>query len=151
MPVFHVQRTRMAAAGEGLSPLVTRVAVTGVAVFLAVTVVPGIESQSFTAGLAAVLVLTFLNAVLRPVLYLLSLPLIMVSLGLFMVVINALLLQVTAYLVKGFTVAGFWPSVGGAIVISLVTTILNLVVGFERATVDVPRPSSRPPKILNPR
>jgi len=141
----------MAAAGEGLSPLVTRIAVTGVAVFLAVTVVPGIESQSFSAGLAAVLVLTFLNAVLRPVLYLLSLPLIMVSLGLFMVVINALLLQVTAYLVKGFTVAGFWPSVGGAIVISLATTILNLVVGFERATVDVPPPSSRPPKILNPR
>ena len=151
MPVFHVQRTRMTAAGEGLSPLVTRVAVTGVAVFLAVTVVPGIESQSFTAGLAAVLVLTFLNAVLRPVLYLLSLPLIMVSLGLFMVVINALLLQVTAYLVKGFMVAGFWPSVGGAIVISLVTIILNVVVGFERASVDVPSPSSRPPKILNPR
>ena len=151
MSVFQVQRTRMTAAGEGLSPLVTRVAVTGVAVFLAVTVVPGIESQSFTAGLAAVLVLTFLNAVLRPVLYLLSLPLIMVSLGLFMVVINALLLQVTAYLVKGFTVAGFWPSVGGAIVISLVTIILNVVVGFERESVDVPPPSSRPPKILNPR
>jgi len=120
-------------------------------VFLAVTVVPGIESQSFTAGLAAVLVLTFLNAVLRPVLYLVSLPLIMVSLGLFMVLINALLLQVTAYLVKGFTVAGFWPSVGGAIVISLVTIILNVVVGFEHASVDVPPPSSRPPKILNPR
>ena len=44
MSVFQVQRTRMTAAGEGLSPLVTRVAVTGVAVFLAVTVVPGIES-----------------------------------------------------------------------------------------------------------
>ncbi len=150
MPVFHVQRTRMAAAGEGLSPLVTRVAVTGVAVFLAVTIVPGIDSQSVTAGVAAVLVLTLLNALLRPVLYLLSLPLIMVSLGLFMVVINALLLQVTAYLVKGFTVAGFWPSVGGAVVISLVTTILNVVVGFERASVE-PSPSSRPPKILNPR
>ena len=66
-----------------------------------------------------------------------------------MVVINALLLQVTAYLVKGFTVAGFWPSVGGAIVISLVTIILNVVVGFERESVDVPPPSSRPPKILN--
>src|SRR5687768_6123424 len=150
MPVFHVQRTRTAAAGEGLSPLVTRVAVTGVAVFLAVTIVPGIDSQSVTAGVAAVLVLTLLNALLRPVLYLLSLPLIMVSLGLFMVVINALLLQVTAYLVKGFTVAGFWPSVGGAVVISLVTTILNVVVGFERASVE-PSPSSRPPKILNPR
>ncbi|MET0514138.1 MAG: phage holin family protein [Nitrospiraceae bacterium] len=151
MPVFQVQRARMTAAGEGLSPLVTRVAVTGVAVFLAVTIVPGIESQSFTAGLAAVLVLTLLNALLRPVLYLLSLPLIVVSLGLFMIVINALLLQITAYLVKGFAVNGFWPSVWGAIVISLVTTILNLVVGFERASVDVSPPSSRPPKILNPR
>ncbi|MDL1890172.1 phage holin family protein, partial [Nitrospirales bacterium NOB] len=85
-----------------------RVLVTGIAVFLAVTVVPGIESNSLGAGLAAVLVLTLLNAIIRPLLYFLSLPLIVVSLGFFMLVINALLLQLTAALVKGFNVAGFW-------------------------------------------
>ena len=73
----------------------------------------------------------------------------MVSLGLFMVVINALLLQVTAALVKGFTVTGFGASFWGALVINLVSSLLNmlLVVGtaaWRRAIV----PS--PPTIINP-
>ena len=76
----------------GLRPIFMRVLVMGIAVFLAVTVVPGIESDSLGAGVGAVLVLTLLNTLVRPLLYLLSLPLIVLSLGLFLVVINALLL-----------------------------------------------------------
>ena len=106
MRVFHVQHIQHSGfGGDGLRPFVLRVIVMGIAVFLAVTIVPGIESDSLGAGIAAVLVLTLLNTIIRPLLYFLSLPLILVSLGLFMVVINALLLQVTAALVKGFTVA----------------------------------------------
>ena len=67
--------------GDGLRPLVTRVLIMGLAVFLAVTIVPGIESETLGAGVAAVLVLTLLNTLIRPLLYLLALPLIVVSLA----------------------------------------------------------------------
>jgi putative membrane protein len=136
----------------GLRNAMTRVLITGVAVFLAVTTVPGLEADSLTAGVAAVLVLTILNLILRPILFVLTLPLIVFSLGLFLVVLNALLLELTAYLVKGFTVSGFWPAVGGALVISLVTTILNSWT-VDRSRIEPPEPpeeTRRPPKIINP-
>jgi putative membrane protein len=151
MAVFHFQRMeRVGGGGAGLPPLALRILVTGVAVFLAITIVPGIEAQTFAAGVGAVLVLTLLNAVIRPILYLVSLPLIVLSLGLFLVIINGLLLQLTAYFVKGFTVSGFWPSVGGALVISIVTSVLNLWVGADHVRIQESPHSARPPKIINP-
>ncbi len=136
----------------GLRNAMTRVLITGVAVFLAVTTIPGLEADSLTAGVAAVLVLTILNLILRPILFILTLPLIVFSLGLFLVVLNALLLEFTAYLVKGFTVSGFWPAAGGALVISLVTTILNSWTLDRRRIepAESPLETRRPPKIINP-
>ena len=150
MTEFHVQTAQSSSSG-GLRPFFMRVMVMGIAVFLAVTVVPGIESDSLGAGLAAVLVLTLLNTLIRPLLYLLSLPLIVLSLGFFLVVINALLLQLTATLVKGFTVAGFWASFWGALVISVVSAILNGILAVEHAGVgSINNRSHRPPTIINP-
>lgn len=126
-----------------------RIFITGIAVFLAVATVPGIEVRDMTAGIAAVLVLTILNLLIRPILLILTLPLIVLSLGLFLVVVNAILLELTAYLVKGFTVSGFWPAVGGALVISIVTSILNLFTSDSRRT-EVRHSEPRPPKIINP-
>jgi putative membrane protein len=130
--------------------LFIRFVVTGVAVLLATEIVPGIRVESVAAGLAAVIVFAFLNAVLRPVLYLLSLPLIIVTLGLFMVVINALLLQLAAWLVKGFVVEGLWPSVWGALLISVVSTALNVLVSDTGHMEVVVHRNRRPPKIINP-
>lgn len=132
--------------------LATRLFTTGIAVFLAIAIVPGIGVESLAAGVAAVLVLTVLNLLARPILYVLSLPLIVLSLGLFIVIINALLLEFTAFLVKGFTVDGFWPAVGGALVISLVTMLLSIATGDHRrfeSTTFVSR-APRQPKIINP-
>jgi len=133
----------------GFRSAVIRVLITGIAVFLAVMVVPGLEADSFPAGLAAVLVLTVLNLLVRPILLVLTLPLIVLSLGLFLIVVNALLLELTAYLVSGFSVTGFWPAVGGAVVISLVTMILNAWTSDHRQTERRSLPQ-RPPKIINP-
>lgn len=133
----------------GMRAAVTRVAITGVAVFLAVAVVPGIDTDSVSAGIAAVLVLTILNLILRPILFVLTLPLIVFTLGLFLVVLNALLLEFTAYLVKGFTVSGFWPAIGGALIISLVSTILNAWIVDQRPGMPIAE-ERRPPKIINP-
>ena len=134
---------------SGLRAAVIRVLITGVAVFLAIMVVPGLEVDSFPAGLAVVLVLTVLNLLVRPILLVLTLPLIVLSLGLFLIVVNALLLELTAYLVGGFSVTGFWPAVGGAVVISVVTMILNAWTSDQRPTERRSFPQ-RPPKIINP-
>ncbi len=121
--------------------------VTGVAVLLAAQLVDGIHIDGMMAGLAAAVVLALLNALIRPLLYLFSIPFIVLTLGLFMVLINALLLELTAWLVKGFTIDGFWPAFWGALIISVVSTILNLLVSDEgRVEVVVHRP---PPKIIN--
>ncbi len=150
MPVFRIQHMQQTTAGPGLRPIVMRVLIMGIAVFLALTVVPGIESNSLGSGVAAVLVLTLLNTLIRPLLYLLSLPLIVVSLGLFMVVINALLLQLTAALVKGFNVAGFGASFWGALVISVVSALLNMILAVEQTRPGTIDRSQRPPTIINP-
>jgi putative membrane protein len=102
-----------------------RCGITGFAVLLASQIIPGIEILSFGSGVAAVVVLSFLNAIIRPILYLLSAPFILVTLGFFMVLINAFLLYLVSGMVKGFLVSGFWPAVGGAILISIVSGILN--------------------------
>lgn len=135
----------------GIRNTLTRILITGVAVFLAVATVPGLDAESLSAGIAAVLVLTILNLILRPVLFVLTLPLIVFSLGLFLVALNALLLELTAYLVKGFTVSGFWSAVGGALVISIVTTVLNSwTVDRRPIEPEPPMEARRPPKIINP-
>lgn len=127
--------------------LLIRFTVTGVAVFLASQVVPGITVTSVPAGLAAVILLALLNAVIRPILYLVSLPFIIVTLGIFMIVINALLLHVVSFLVKGFVVEGFWPSVWGAVLISVVSTVLTLWVSEQgRVEMVIHR---RPPRRIN--
>jgi len=89
-------------------------------VLLASQIIPGIDIISFGSGVAAVVILSFLNAIIR------SAPFILVTLGFFMVLINAFLLYLVSGLVKGFLVSGFWPAVGGAILISIVSAILNL-------------------------
>ncbi|HZS10782.1 MAG TPA: phage holin family protein [Nitrospirales bacterium] len=130
--------------------LLVRFSITAIAVFLASQIVPGIEVRSVSAAIAGAIVLAFLNALLRPILYLFSMPLILLTLGLFMIVINALLLHVVAWLVKGFEVTGFWPSFWGALLISVVSSILNLWVSERGRWEMVIAKPGRPPKILNP-
>lgn len=128
--------------------LLIRFVVTGTAVLLTAEIVPGIEVEGPSAGIAVVILLALLNALVRPVLYLLSLPFIILTLGLFMVVINALLIQLVSFLVKGFVVEGFWPAFWGAVLISAVSSILNLFIS-EDGRVEIVIHRSKPPRIVN--
>ncbi len=125
---------------------VLRLVVTGIAVLAASEIVPGIRIDSFASGLVGVFVLAILNALVRPILYLLSAPFILVTLGLFMVVINALMLELASTFVSGFHVAGFWSAVGGAILISFVSGLMNLMVS-EQGRVEMVMTSPRERKI----
>jgi putative membrane protein len=119
--------------------------VTTLAVLVAAHVVKGIEYESYLALLAASFVLGVLNAFLRPVLMFLSLPLLFLTLGLFTLFINAALLYAVGWLVKSFRVAGFWPAFWGALVISVVSMVLNPLLGVDKGQPPASR-SRLPPR-----
>jgi len=95
------------------------------AILAAAYILPGIEVSGGLALLAAGLVLALINAVVRPVLIFLTLPVTLVTLGLFLFVLNAFCLWLTSWLVKGFEVQGFWPAVFGAMLVSVVSWLVN--------------------------
>jgi putative membrane protein len=114
-----------------------------IAVMVAAKVVPGIECGNVTALLAASLLLGIFNALLRPLLWLLSLPLVILTLGLFALVINALLLYLVSHLVKSFAVADFRAAFWGSLVISLVSVALNLMTGASGRRIEIRRSQAR--------
>ena len=107
---------------------VIRVLVNAAAIWLATRIVPGLTADSGGQILLAGLVLGLINALVRPVLVLLTLPLTLLTLGLFLLVLNAFCLRMTSWLVSGLHVNGFWPALLGAIVISLVSWVLTAFV-----------------------
>lgn len=97
------------------------------ALFVVVNVVPGFGYRSLVSLAIAAAVLGLLNAIVRPVLFLLTLPLTIVTLGLFLLVLNAIMLELTAWLVPGFAIAGFGWAMVGAIVLALISLVVNRI------------------------
>jgi putative membrane protein len=130
-----------------LKTFLQRWLVNTLAVLVAAHLVRGISYDSFTGLLIASLVLGVLNAFLRPLLLLLSLPLLFFSLGLFVLVINAFLLYFVGWLVKSFHVNSFGAAFWGALVVSLVSMLFNSLMGAEtgkvgqRPSADTKRPN----------
>src|SRR5207244_2814878 len=91
-------------------------------------IVPGIHAQGVLATFLAAMVLGILNALLRPIVMLLTLPINLLTLGLFTFVINALMLELTGSIVKGFAVDDFGSALVGALLLSLVSFVLNAFV-----------------------
>ena len=87
-----------------------------------------VQVESFVTALVAALLLGLANAVVRPILILLTLPVTILTLGLFIFVINGLVFLAVAQLVPGFQVAGLWPAILAAIVFSLVSWLLSALV-----------------------
>jgi putative membrane protein len=98
-----------------------RVLVNALAIYLAAAIVPGVEITGVLAALVAGLVFGLVNAFVRPVLLVLTLPLTLLTLGLFLFVLNAFCFWLTSALVKGFDVHGFWAALFGALLVSVVS------------------------------
>ncbi len=96
-----------------------------ISIILTSYLVDGIYVESFFSALFAALVLGILNALFRPVLIVITLPINILTLGLFTFVINALLLKMVSGVVPGFHVYGFWSAVFGSLIISLVSWLLS--------------------------
>ena len=122
--------------------------VTAAGVLVATQIVPGISAQSLAGLLVASLLLGVFNAFLRPIMLILSLPLLIMTLGLFTFVVNAVLLLLVASLVKTFFVAGFWSAFWGGVVISIVSFIANGLIG--KPSKPAPANDPRPPRDRTP-
>jgi len=88
-------------------------------------VLPSVSVDSFYTALVTALILGLVNAVIRPIFILLTLPITVVTLGLFILVINALMFWFVASFVEGFRVAGFWSAFWGAIVYGILSTVFS--------------------------
>ncbi len=113
-----------------------RLLVSALALWLASAVVPGISVQSVGTLLLAALFLGIVNAVIRPIVFILTLPITVVTLGLFLLVINAGMLALVAYFLPGFQIAGFWSAVLGALIVSITSWVASWFIG-PRGRVEV--------------
>jgi len=99
-----------------------------IALLIVAHVVPGVSVSDPVAALVAAVLLGLANAVIRPILILLTLPVTILTLGLFLLVINGLLFWAVSAVMTGFEVHGLWAGVLGALVYSLLTALLSLLV-----------------------
>ncbi|MGD0275876.1 MAG: phage holin family protein [Syntrophales bacterium] len=106
------------------------------AILTASYLLEGIHVSGFLSAFFAAALLGILNALLRPILFILTLPINILTFGLFTFVINALLLKMVSGVIPGFEVHGVWTAIFGALIISVISAILNLVVG-DSGRVDV--------------
>jgi putative membrane protein len=97
------------------------------ALFVVANIVPNFYYRDWIALAIAALVLGLLNAIVRPILVILTFPLTVVTLGLFLIVLNAIMLEITAAIVPGFDIDGFGWAMLGAIVLALVSLVTNRI------------------------
>ncbi len=115
--------------------LLVRWAINAIAIWAAIELVPGIEHTGSAGSLFLIaLVFGLVNALVRPVLTLLTCPLIILTLGLGLLVINAAMLGLTAWLVPALQVDGFWPALLGSLIISIVSGLISSLIKDERET-----------------
>lgn len=111
-----------------MTALLVKWLINAAALFAAVRLVPGIQVRGTGTLFAAALAVGLLNTFLRPIISFLALPVTVLTLGLFTLVINGLVFALAAWFVPGFAVAGFGSALGGALVFSVVSFILNLLI-----------------------
>ena len=103
--------------------------VAAVSLIITAYLVPGFVVQSFVAALIAAVILGLVNAIVKPILVVLTLPITIVTLGLFLFVVNALTIWFAGAITPGFDVNGFLPALIGSIVLTIVSSVLNHLVG----------------------
>jgi putative membrane protein len=115
-----------------MTRFIIRALIAALGLWLASEIVPGIEVLGWGSLLAAAILLGIVNAVVRPVVFLLTLPLTVVTLGLFLLVVNAAMLGLVGLLLKGFVVDGLWAGILGSVVVGVVSWLGHLLMGDGR-------------------
>ena len=114
-----------------------RAAVVAVGLWLASEIVPGVHTLSPGSLIAAALLLGIINAFVRPILILLTLPITLPTLGVFLLVINGLMIELVSYFLKGFVVDSLWPAILTSLIVSLTSWVMSGWVGPPHGRIEV--------------
>lgn len=107
--------------------IIINLLIKSLAVFIAAYLIPGINIESFFTAVVVAVVLGIINTLIKPIIIILTLPINVMTLGIFTLVINGLLIILTAKLVPGFSVSGFWTAISFSIVLFIVNWFLNFI------------------------
>ena len=111
-----------------MKQLIAKILISGAALMFTANLLEGIYVDGWGSVFIAAIILGIVNAVIRPLLLILTLPLNVFTLGLFTFVINGLMLKTVASVVSGFDIIGILPAIVGAIILSVVSTVLNWLI-----------------------
>lgn len=109
--------------------IILRTLITMLGLALAAAVVPGVEIFGTGSLILAALLLALVNAFVRPIALILTLPLTVVTLGLFIFVLNAAMFGLVAAMLDNFSVSGFWSAIFGSLIVSLTSTVASWYIG----------------------
>ena len=126
---------------DHIVPFLIHWAITAFSLWLASKIFKGLKFDGTAALVISALLLGFANAIVKPLLIVLTLPLTFFTFGLFLLVINALVLMLVAALVKGFRISGFWTAMFASLFISVVSTIGGAMVSKEDPGQEIQMPS----------
>jgi putative membrane protein len=113
----------------GMQGIVVRTLIFMLGLYHASAIVPGVTINGTFDLILAALLLGLVNAIVRPLLFLLTLPLTIITLGLFLFVLNAAMFGLVAALLDNFVVAGFWSAIFGALIVSITSTMASWYIG----------------------
>ena len=99
--------------------------ISALAVIITSLILPGVHINSPLTGVIVAAVLAVLNAIIKPILVILTIPITVITFGLFLLVINAAIILLASYLIEGFNVQNFWTALFFSIILSLVTSVFN--------------------------
>ena len=109
--------------------IILRIAITALGLWLAATIVPGIRIATPGTLVLAALLMGVVNALVRPLALLLTLPLTIITLGLFLLVVNAAMFGLVAWFLDGFSVSGFFAALFGWLIVSFTSTVASWFIG----------------------
>jgi putative membrane protein len=112
-----------------MTGIILRTLIIMLGLYLASALIPGVHIAGTGSMIIAALLLCLVNAIIRPIAFILTLPITVVTLGLFLLVLNAAMFGLVAAMLDGFVVAGFWSAVFGAIIVSITSTIASWYIG----------------------
>jgi putative membrane protein len=127
---------------DHLTPFLLHLVITAVSLWLASLLFKGLKFQNTGSLIISALLLGVANALVKPLLIVLTFPLTLVTFGLFILVINALMILLVAWLVKGFKVSGFWTAFFASIFISLLSVAMGAFVGQGDPASEIRMPHS---------
>jgi putative membrane protein len=102
-------------------PFIVKLVINSISIFLASALLPGVFLKSYPTAIWVALVISLLNAFIKPLLIILTIPITIFTFGIFLFLINAIIFSMAAYLINGFAIEGFFT----AVILSLIVSILN--------------------------